>query len=141
MMKPRNIFSRRSRRLENCRNGSTLDRDKRHHIAVEPALARVRFHRLAHEIGQAGKLGLVFELQRERLLVGEHVLAERGAERREPFDDLGEPLLGRRVKRGAGAAEAGMIALDDALLLGGEPKRAGVAHQRVDALEQQPHWY
>ena len=49
---------------------------QRDNIAVKPALARVRLHRFAHEIGQAVELGLVFELQRERLLVGQHVLAE-----------------------------------------------------------------
>ena len=51
-------------------------------IAVEAALLRVGFHRLAHEIGQAGELRFAFERKREGLFVGQHVLAERGAERR-----------------------------------------------------------
>ena len=70
------------------------------------------------------------------MFVGEHVLAERRAERGEALDDFGEPLLGRRVEGGAGAAEAGVIALDDALLLARQIELVGLLHQRVDALEQ-----
>ncbi len=45
-------------------------------------------------------------------------------------------FLAVAVERGAGAAEARMIALDDALLLGIEPERVGFPHHRVDAAEQ-----
>ena len=48
----------------------------------------------ADEIGQAREIIFGFERQRVGLLVGQHVLAERGAERREPLDDRGEALLG-----------------------------------------------
>ena len=78
---------------------------QRDDIAGEAALLRLGFHRLAHEVGQAGKLGFVVQRQREGLLVGEHVLAERRAELGQPLDDLGQALLRRAVERGAGAAE------------------------------------
>ena len=48
---------------------------------------------LAQEIGQAGEIGLAVQLHRVGLLVGQHVLAERRAERRQPLDDRGEALL------------------------------------------------
>ena len=41
--------------------------------------------------------------QRKGLLVGEHVLAERGAELGEPLDDFGEALFGRRRRAPAPA--------------------------------------
>ena len=52
----RNAFSRRSRREENCRNGSTLERDSvidvlAGHAALLGRGARGR----AHEIGQAAR--------------------------------------------------------------------------------------
>ena len=72
----------------------------------------------AHEIGQAGQVLLAVEHQRVALLVGEHVLAERGVEDGEPLVDRGEPLLRRRIERGAGARELHMMALEHALLLG-----------------------
>ncbi len=74
--------------------------------------------------------------QREGLLVGEHVLAERGTEFSEPLDDLGEPVFCRVIEGGSGAAEAGVIALEHALLLGVEAGRIGRAHHRIDAAEQ-----
>ena len=97
---------------------------------------RFRAHRLAHELGQAGQVGFAVKPQRKGLLVGEHVLAERGAELGEPLDDLGEAFFGFTVESGAGAAEARIIALGDALLFGIEPERVGLPHHRVDAAEQ-----
>ena len=58
----------------------------------------------------------------------------------ETFDDFGETILGRVVERRARAAEAGMVALEHALLLGHQPERIDLAHQRVDAPEQRAHW-
>ena len=77
--------------------------------------------RIAHEVGQAGEIGLAVQRHRVGLLVGQHVLAERGAERREPLDDRRQAacfLSG--VERRALAAVAGVVALQHALLLGRE---------------------
>ncbi len=109
---------------------------QRDHVAVELALLRFRLHRLAHEVGQAGKLGFTRDGQREGLLVGEHVLAEGGAQGGKAFGDFGHALLRRTVEAGAGAAETGVVALQHALLLGIEAELVDVAHQRVDAAEQ-----
>ena len=109
---------------------------QRHHIAVETAFFGIGLHGLANEIGQPGKLGLALKHKLERLLVGQHVLAERGAERREAFDDRGEAFFGRFIEARAGAAERGVVALDDALLFVGQVERGGVAHQRVDAAKK-----
>ena len=105
-------------------------------MTVETALLRLRFHRLAHEIGKAGKLRLAFERQREGLLVRQHVLAERGAECRQPFDDLGKAFLGRAIEPGTGATERDVIALEHPLLFRIEPERVDLLHERVDAAEQ-----
>src|SRR6185437_6702270 len=105
-------------------------------MAVEAAFFRLGFHRLAHESGQAGKLRLVMQGEREALLVGEHILAERRAELRQPLDDLRQALFRLALERGAGAAEGRVIALEYALLLGGEVKRLALLHQSIDATEQ-----
>ncbi len=70
----------------------------------------------AGEVGQAIEIGLV-EDQRVISLVGEHVLAERGAEARQPLVDGGELILYRFVERAARAHEAGVIAIEHAGLL------------------------
>ena len=72
----------------------------------------------------------------EALLVGENVLAERGAKLREPLDNIGEPRLRFAVERGAGAAKRCVIALEHALLLGGKVERFALTHQGVDAAEE-----
>ncbi len=105
-------------------------------MAVPPSFLRIGLHRLTHEIGQPGKFGVALQGERERLFVGKHVLAERGGERRDALDDLGEALLGGTVEAGAGAAEADVIALEHALLLGAEPKGVGLLCERIDAAEQ-----
>jgi hypothetical protein len=90
----------------------------------------------AHEIGQTGEVLISLQHQRVGLLVRQHVLTEGGAERGQPFVDLGEaPLLGR-FKRRAGAHEHGVIALQHARLLGGEAKPLACGMKRVDAPEQ-----
>ena len=62
-------------------------------LAVHAALGGRGGRGFAEKIRQAGEIGLAVELHRVGLLVGQHVLAERGAERRQPFDDDGEALL------------------------------------------------
>ena len=74
--------------------------------------------------------------QREALLVGKHILAERCAELRQPFDDRRQPLFRLAVERGAGAAKGCVIALEHALLLGGEVERLALPHQSIDAAEE-----
>ena len=85
---------------------------------------------------QAGEVVLGFEHQGIGLLVGEHVLAECGAERRQPLADRGEPLLVRGVEAGAGAAEGHVVALQHARLLGREAELAAALPQRLDAGEE-----
>ena len=109
---------------------------QRHDIAVQAAFLRIGFHRLAHEVGQAGKLGLVVQGECEALLVGEHILAERCAELRQPLDDLRQPLFRLAVERGAGAAKGCVIALEHALLLGGKVERLALLHQSIDAAKE-----
>ena len=87
------------------------------YLPGRPALLGRGARGRAGEIRQAGEIGLVEE-QRVGLLVGQHVLAELGAEAREPLVDRGEPLLRRLVERRAGADEAGVVALEHARLLG-----------------------
>ena len=86
--------------------------------------------------GRPAKSRFVVERERDRLFVGEHVLAERRAEGGKARGDFGKPRLGRRIERGAGAAEGDVIALENAHLLGAKAERAGLLHQRVDAGEQ-----
>ena len=62
-------------------------------------------HRAFDEVGQAGKVCLIEE-QRPVALVGQHVLAESGAERGQFLADVGQPLLAVGVELGAGADKA-----------------------------------
>jgi len=50
--------------------------------------------------------------------------------------DLRQPRFRLALERSAGAAEGSVIALEDALLLGGEVKRFALLHQSIDATEQ-----
>ena len=109
---------------------------QRDDVAGKAALPGFTFHGFAHERGQAGKFGLIGKLKREGLLVGEDVLAECGAERREALHDLDEARSRRGAERRAGTAEGHMIALQHALLFGVEIEPVGPAHERVDAAEQ-----
>ncbi len=70
------------------------------------------------------------------MLVGEHVLAERGAERRQPSGDLrkSRPRLG--VEARALAAEGDVVALQHPHLLGIEAERNAPREQVVHPAEQ-----
>ena len=105
-------------------------------MTVETALLRLGFHRLAHEIGKACKLRLAFERQRECLLVRQHVLAKRGAECRQPFDDLGKAFFGRAIEPGTGATERDVVAFEHPLLFRIKPERLDLPHECIDAAEQ-----
>ena len=129
-------FSRRSRRVELFRNGSTKERDS---VTIAlPAMPRSSAAALAAATklsGQAVAIGLA-EFHEPVLLVAEQMMAERGAEMRQPLVDLGHPLLRRLVEPGAGAVEAGVGALQQPHLLAGQPERGAVVVQQRDAAEQ-----
>ena len=95
-------------------------------LAGKPALLGRRPRCRAHEIRKTGEVVFAVEHQRIALLVRQHVLAERGAERGEALVDVGEPRLRRGVKRSAGADKFQVIALEQAPLLG--RKRKPLAH-------------
>ncbi len=105
-------------------------------LAGHLALFGRRLRRIAHEVGQACEIGLAVQRHRIGLLVGQHVLAERGAERREPLDDLGKPLAFVRRESRALAAVAGVVALQHAPLLGRQAKAVALLMERVEAGEQ-----
>ena len=85
-------------------------------LGGEPRRARDKEVRKALKIVGA-------EPERPGFLVGEHVLAELGGERREPFADRGEPRLGLGRQGGVGSDEIEMIASKRPRLLGGKPER------------------
>src|ERR1700757_3893712 len=87
----RNAFSRRSRRAEYCRNGSMLERESGTKCpSLRPrSFASPRAGAPPHETRQPRQVLLALERERIGLLVGQHVLAERGAQTREPLVDGG----------------------------------------------------
>ena len=104
--------------------------------ARKPALGAGGARGGQHEIGKAGAVGLGFEHQRVGLLIGEHVLAEGGAQSREPLADRREAGTCGAVKAGAGAGEIKMVAFQHAQLFGAERKFVAPAVERIDAREQ-----
>ena len=90
----------------------------------------------AQEIRKSGEIGFGLEHQHIVALVGEHVLAESGAERCEPLADLGQARLGRGLQVSAGAPEHGLIALQYTLLLIGQRQRCGFPEHVLDLSEQ-----
>ena len=102
----RNAFSRRSRRDEYCRNGSTLERDSVIDMAAGKS-ARVRGlpRGGAHIVRQAREIRLALEFDEGVALVRQHILAEGGAERGEPLADRRQPILRGLFEMRAGAAE------------------------------------
>ena len=91
----------------------------------------------AGEVGQAGEVAFL-QHQRVGFLVGQHVLAELGAEARQPLVDGRQPVLGRLVERSAGPHEAGVIAVEHAGLLGGQTERITLAVKLGDAGVERP---
>ena len=109
-------------------------------MAYWPGCAALRgggTRRGAGEIGQAGEVALL-QHQRVGLLVGQHVLAELGAEARQPLVDGRQPVLGRLVERAAGPHEAGVVAVEHAGLLGGQTERITLAVKLGDAGIERP---
>ena len=89
--------------------------------------------RAARERSPAGRRDRpLLEHQGEGLLIGQHILAEGGAEARQPLADLRQPRFFAGVERRAGADEMGVIALQHARLLGGQPERLAPPVEVVD---------
>ena len=129
-------FSRRSRRDELFRNGSTEERDS---VTIAlPAMPRSSASALAAATKASGRPARVVlaELHEPVLLVAEQMVAERGAELRQPLVDLGPPLLGDLVEAGAGAVEIGVGALQQPQLLSRQAERGALLVQHRDAAEQ-----
>jgi hypothetical protein len=133
----RHAFSRRSRRVEKVRNGST---EERVFVSSHFPFCPVRFGgglgARAQVFGQPVEIGLALQHHRQVLFVRELVLAEGGEELRQLLVERGELRLLRLVEVRALAREARVVDVGQALLLGGEPGfRARVVH-RPDAAEE-----
>ena len=91
----------------------------------------------AQEIRKSGEIGLGLQHQHVVALVGEHVLAESGAERREPLADLGKARLGRRrrdARRPGGTVVS--IALDARAPALRSERALALAEHLLDPAEQ-----
>ena len=117
-------FSRRSRRagaLQERLDGGARQRHDR--LAGHAALLGGGAGGCDKGLRQAVAIGLA-QFHEPFLLVAEQMVAEGSPEMGQPLVDLGHPLLGRLVEPGAGAMEAGISPLQQAHLLGGQPKLA-----------------
>ena len=92
--------------------------------------------RSMHEIRKPRQIGLVFENELVALFVGQNILREGRAERRETRIDLRHALLGFGGEAGAGPHEARMRALEDAALFGIELLAQAALDDRFDAGEE-----
>ena len=90
---------------------------------------------LRKEIRQAVEIALG-EQHQPVFFVRQHILAELGAERRQPLADRGEAVLGFGREACASAGEIEMITLEHARLFGRKPERVLARLQGVDAPEQ-----
>ena len=113
-----------------------LDRDRvTAYLPGWPRSAAMRAALVDEKIRQPVEIGLVQE-QEPVLFVREHILAERGGERRQPLGDRRQPRLGFGRSGRAGAGEIEMIAAEHAYLFGREPELVLLRFKRVDAREQ-----
>ena len=90
---------------------------------------------LRKEIRQAVEIALG-EQHQPVFFVRQHILAELGAERRQPLADRGEAVLGFGREACASAGEIEMITLEHTRLFGRKPERVLARLQGVDAPEQ-----
>ena len=91
-------------------------RQRQHRLAAEPAFFRSGLGGGDKTVGQAFAI-LRRQLHRPVLLVAEQMVAEGGAELRQPLVDLGHPRFGLVVETGAGAVEADVGTLQQPQLL------------------------
>ncbi len=110
-------------------------RQRHHRLAGLATLGRRRLGRGDEAVGQAGAIVLA-EFERPRLLVAEQMMAEARAKLGEPLVDRGHARLGGLVEAGAGAAEAGVDALQQALLFGRQLEMGALVVEFCDAAEQ-----
>ncbi len=130
-------FSRRSRRAENCRNGSTEERESvtmclpgwPRSAAPLAAAARNSSGRPARSSGPSSA-------NTNARSSASTFWPNCSAERREFLADLGEPLLPGRVERRARAHESEAIALGETARLGVQSACGGASVSLVDAGEQ-----
>ena len=104
-------------------------------LAGHAPLFGVGLRRGDEGVGKAGAVVLA-ELHEPVLLVAQQMVAERGAELRQPLVDLGPALLGGLVEAGAGAVEIGVGALQQPQLLSRQAERGALLVQHRDAAEQ-----
>src|ERR1700730_3834746 len=129
-------FSRRSRRPELFRNGSTNDRDSvMIALPAMPPSSGAAFGVGTKLSDQAGAVVLAM-FHEPVLLVAKQMVAERGAQMRQPLVDLGHPCFCGLVEAGAGAVEAGIGALQQPHLLTGQTEAGALLVQHRDAAEQ-----
>ena len=89
---------------------------QRDHVAVQAALDRRLARRVAHEVGQAGQIGLAVERQDEGGLVGQHVLAELRRQRSQSLHQCAIALLVPRCQPRTGTHEVLVHLLEQAQL-------------------------
>ena len=104
--------------------------------ALEAPVGGGARRRGAHEVRQPGEVLLGLQHQHPSPLVGEHVLAEQGAERSKPLVDGGEALPRNPVKPRSGPHEGRVEPLQHPRLLGREAEALALREQVVDAAEQ-----
>ena len=110
---------------------------QRHRMLAGKPTRGGRLRRRGDEaLRQSGKIVRPVENKRERLFVGEHVLAEQGAEARQPLADRRQARLPLRVEARAGAGESDAPTFERPRRLGVESETVARLMQRLDAGEQ-----
>ena len=105
-------------------------------LAFDAARLRRGCRCVAHGLRQSGEVGFAIQHERVSALVGKHILAELGAERRLPLGDLGEPPLLLRREGSAVSHEGDVQPLQYARLLLRQRELRGTRLQCVDATEK-----
>ena len=104
-------------------------------LVRQASLRRRRPGRRAGAFAQAGEVILALEHQRVSLLVGQHVLAEGGAERGQPLADRRNPAFRIGRQPCPGAAESDVVALQNPPLF----RRKAADQSAVGKARRQSH--
>jgi hypothetical protein len=126
----RNAFSRRSRRAENCRNGSMLERE----VVGPESRAPRPSHAPPPARNREGQQGPPH--RRGPACSSARPPTHAGAERGETRVDVDKPRLGGGVQRRARTQEFQIIALENAPLFRGQRELIACAIQTLDTAEQ-----